>query len=66
MSLTHLDECPKGRSESYPATGGGGEPLTVSRCIDCGVSTVGKGKDEVPAKEAKPKDKAEPEKDTAS
>ena len=53
MSLTHLYGCPKGRSESYPAVGG---ELTVTRCIDCGVSTVSKTKAETSVKDAQPKD----------
>ena len=43
MSLTHLDGCPKGRSESFGATSPGGDALTVTRCIDCGADTVAKG-----------------------
>ena len=57
MSLTHLDGCPKGRSESFGATSPGGEVLTVTRCIDCGADTVAKGT-ALPASEATPKGKA--------
>ena len=57
MSVTHLDGCPKGRSESFGATSPGGDELTVTRCIDCGADTVAKGK-APPESEAKPKGKA--------
>ncbi len=59
MSMTHLDGCPKGRSESYGATSPSGEPLTVTRCIDCGASAVSKGKAESEAKPPKGKAVAE-------
>ena len=57
MSVTHLDGCPSGRSESFGATSPGGDQLTVTRCIDCGADTVTKG-NAPPASEAKPKGKA--------
>ena len=56
MSVTHLDGCPKGRSESFGATSPGGDALTVTRCIDCGADTVTKG-NALSASEAKPKGK---------
>jgi hypothetical protein len=61
MSLIHLEGCPKGRSESFGATSPTGEPLTVTRCIDCGADAVATGK-ALPESEAKPKGKpvAEP------
>lgn len=57
MSLTHLDGCPKGRSESFDATSPAGNELTVTRCIDCGAGAVAVGKTQ-PASEGKPKGKA--------
>ena len=57
MSVTHLDGCPNGRSESFGATSPGGYGLTVTRCIDCGADTVTKG-NALPAAETKPKGKA--------
>ena len=57
MSLTHLDGCPKGRSESFGATSPGGDALTVTRCIDCGAGAVSVGT-ALPESEAKPKGKA--------
>ena len=57
MSITHLDGCPQGRSESFGATSPGGDDLTVTRCIDCGADAVSKGK-AVAESEAKPKGKA--------
>ena len=57
MSMTHLDGCPKGRSESFGATSPSGEPLTVTRCIDCGAGAVSVGK-AVAESEAKAKGKA--------
>jgi len=57
MSVTHLDGCPQGRLESFGATSPSGTPLTVTRCIDCGVSAVSVGK-AVAESEAKPKGKA--------
>ena len=57
MSMTHRDGCPKGRSESFGATGPGGDALTVTRCIDCGADVVAKGS-ALPLSEAKPKGKA--------
>ena len=44
MSITHLDGCPQGRSESFGATSPGGNELIVTRCIDCGADAVSKGK----------------------
>lgn len=65
MSVTHLEGCPKGRSESFGATSPGGDALTVTRCIDCGADTVSKGKaiakpEAQPEPEAKPKAQPEP------
>lgn len=57
MSVTHLDGCPNGRSESFGATSPGGDELTVTRCIDCGADTVTKG-NALPQSAAKPKGKA--------
>lgn len=60
MSLTHLEGCPKGRSESFGATSPGGDELFVTRCIDCGATVVSLGK-ALPESEARPKGKALPE-----
>ena len=60
MSVTHLDGCPKGRSESFGASSPGVDALTVTRCIDCGADAVAKGK-ALPASETTPKGKALPE-----
>ena len=58
MSMTHRDGCPTGRSETFGATSPAGEPLTVTRCIDCGADLVAKGQ-AVAASEARPRGKAD-------